>query len=141
MIVLDTDTLGILHRASGEAFERLSTRLRNAIDWPFYVTIVSFEEQMRGWLAYVARAKRPERLVLAYRRLHALLDDFRTHRILDFDERALTEFERLIKQRIRVGTMDLRIAAIVLSQGATLISRNLVDFCRVPGLIVEDWAR
>jgi tRNA(fMet)-specific endonuclease VapC len=59
MIVLDSDTLSILQRGSGEEFERLSARVRNAPEWPLYVTIVSFEEQMRGWLAYVARAKTP----------------------------------------------------------------------------------
>ena len=41
----------------------------------------------------------------------------------------------------RVATMDLRIAAIVLSQGATLLSRNMVDFGKIPGLKVEDWTK
>lgn len=35
--------------------------------------------------------------------------------------------------------MDLRIASIVLANGATLLSRNLRDFDRVPGLRVENW--
>lgn len=42
-------------------------------------------------------------------------------------------------QRIRIGTMDLRIASIVMSKGAILLSRNLTDFAKVPGLRVEDW--
>jgi len=37
--------------------------------------------------------------------------------------------------------MDLRIAAIVLSRDATLLSGNLADFREVPGLKVEDWTR
>jgi tRNA(fMet)-specific endonuclease VapC len=52
----------------------------------------------------------------------------------------MAEYQRLVKQRIRIGTMDLKIVAIVLSQDAKLISRNLVDFAKVPGLTVEDWA-
>lgn len=140
MIVLDTDSLGILQRASGDEFQRLSSRLKNAPDWPFYVTIVTFEEQMRGWLAHIARAKTPEKQIVAYSRLRTLLDDFRTRPVLDLDEHAMAEFQRLVKLKIRIGTMDLRIAAIVLSHGATLISRNLVDFHKVPGLTVEDWA-
>jgi tRNA(fMet)-specific endonuclease VapC len=139
MIVLDTDSLGILQRASGGEFERLAARLRSVPDWPFYVTIVTFEEQMRGWLASVARAKTPQKQIVAYARLRRLVDDFRTRPILDFDEHAMTEFQRLVKSKVRIGTMDLRIAAIVLSHGAKLISRNLVDFRKVPGLMVEDW--
>jgi tRNA(fMet)-specific endonuclease VapC len=38
-----------------------------------------------------------------------------------------------------VGTKDLQISAIVLAHDATLLSRNLVDFRKVPGLRVEDW--
>lgn len=35
--------------------------------------------------------------------------------------------------------MDLRIAAVALTNDATLITGNLSDFRRVPGLRVEDW--
>jgi tRNA(fMet)-specific endonuclease VapC len=35
--------------------------------------------------------------------------------------------------------MDLKIAAIVVSRDATLLSQNLADFRQDPGLQVEDW--
>ncbi len=35
--------------------------------------------------------------------------------------------------------MDLRIASIVIANGATLLTRNLKDFTRVPDLRVENW--
>jgi len=35
--------------------------------------------------------------------------------------------------------MDLKIASICLANGATLLSRNIVDFNNVPRLHVEDW--
>jgi tRNA(fMet)-specific endonuclease VapC len=53
--------------------------------------------------------------------------------LLDFDQAAIEELKRLQKQRIRIGTMDLKIAAIALAQNATLLSRNLKDFSQVPG--------
>lgn len=52
---------------------------------------------------------------------------------------AAQQYNRLAKSRIRVGSMDLKIVAIVLANDATLLSRNLADFGRVPGLQVEDW--
>jgi predicted nucleic acid-binding protein len=50
------------------------------------------------------------------------------------------EFQRLCVRRVRIGTMDLKIAAIALANDATLLSRNLPDFAKVPGLRVEDWS-
>jgi hypothetical protein len=48
------------------------------------VTIVSFEEQTRGWLAQLAKSKRPDHQVAPYLRFHRLLDDFARWRVLDF---------------------------------------------------------
>jgi tRNA(fMet)-specific endonuclease VapC len=36
--------------------------------------------------------------------------------------------------------MDLKIAATAIANNATLLSRNLKDFNKVPGLKVENWA-
>jgi tRNA(fMet)-specific endonuclease VapC len=68
------------------------------------------------------------------------VERFRRIPLVDFDERAADEYERLRKARIRIGSMDLKIAAIALASDATLLSRNLSDFSKVPGLRVEDWS-
>jgi len=59
--------------------------------------------------------------------------------LIAFDQAAAAIVQRLQKQRIRIGTMDLKIASIALAQDATLLSRNVADFEKVPGLRVEDW--
>jgi tRNA(fMet)-specific endonuclease VapC len=38
-----------------------------------------------------------------------------------------------------IGTMDTLIAAQALRLGATIVTHNLREFSRVPGLKVEDW--
>ena len=76
--------------------------------------------------------------VEAYRRLRTHLDNYRQIPVLDFDDNAATIYQQLRRTRIKIGTMDLKIAAIAISLDATLTSRNLVDFEKVPGLKVED---
>ena len=56
-----------------------------------------------------------------------------------FDEAAAIAYQKLRRLRIRIGTMDLKIAAIVIAQNGILLSKNLKDFRKVPGLRVEDW--
>ncbi len=64
---------------------------------------------------------------------------FNTIQILPFDQAANAQYEALRKQKIRVGTQDLRIAAIALSVNGTVVTRNWRDFQKVPGLALEDW--
>lgn len=93
---------------------------------------------MRGWLSYIAASRATSRQVEGYARLHSLLLAYRDRALLDFEEESARRFERL-RRSVRIGTMDLKIAAICLVHDATLISRNLRDFRKVPGLRVEDW--
>jgi tRNA(fMet)-specific endonuclease VapC len=138
MLVLDTDVTSLLQQTVGEAAQLLQAQITQTGE-PVYVTIVTFQEQMRGRLAQCTKASIPEQYVAAARRLHETLEDYRRRAVLDFDDRAVEHFKRLKAARIRVGTMDLRIAAIVLANNATRITRNLSDFRKVPGLRAEDW--
>jgi tRNA(fMet)-specific endonuclease VapC len=138
VLILDKDVLTIVQRGSGPEFGTRLGRLQSADD-EVYVTILSFEEQVRGWLAFVSGARSTAREVFAYSQLRLLLDDFGDRLVLDYDDDAAAEFRRLSKARLRIGSMDLRIAAVALSRDATLISRNLRDFRKVPGLDVRDW--
>ena len=45
----------------------------------------------------------------------------------------------LLRQKVRVGTQDMRIASIALANNATLLTRNRRDFEKVPGLLFADW--
>ena len=71
--------------------------------------------------------------------LRNVIADFAALQVLDYGDAASRRFVALKKQKIRVGTMDLRIAAITMIHGMTLLTRNTVDFERVPGLRIEDW--
>jgi tRNA(fMet)-specific endonuclease VapC len=138
MYLLDTDHLSLLERG-GAASLSLQRRLEQIPAEEIATTVITYEEQMRGWLARAARARTVEQLLTAYSRLQTHLETFRGIPVIPFDQRAAAEFERLRQARVRIGTMDLKIAAIALAQDATLLSRNRSDFGKVPGLRVEDW--
>ena len=108
MVVLDTDVLTFIQRREGAEYHTLAARLRSARD-TVAVTIISFEEQLRGWLEYVKRAKR-ENLPKGYARLRELNRDSGSRPMLDFDEAAASVYERLIRAKTNVATMDLKIA-------------------------------
>jgi tRNA(fMet)-specific endonuclease VapC len=139
MFVLDTDHLGILQRQAEPQFGNLMRRILQQPQANLFVSIVSFHEEVLGWNAYLARAKDASGIVRGYRRLEGILSDFARSQVLPYTSAAADAVDQLKKQRIRIGTMDLRIAAIALTNSMTVLTRNRTDFERVPGLTVEDW--
>lgn len=139
MFVLDCDYLSLIDLAESKLGGRLRRRMNEIGPAEFATTIANYDEQTRGWMAFVARARRNPELIDAYQRLERHLKVYCSMPVLSFDDRAAMHLQSLKNSRVRIGTMDLRISAIVLSNNATLLSRNLVDFRRVPGLKVEDW--
>ncbi len=69
----------------------------------------------------------------------AVYNYFNTVNLLAFNKNAADCYASLLQQKIRIGTQDLRIAAIAISNNAILVTRNQRDFCRIPGLQFEDW--
>jgi tRNA(fMet)-specific endonuclease VapC len=102
MLIFDTDHMTLLEWAEGAEFNRLHERLTNSSE-ETATTIISYEEQARGWLAYVARSRTLVQQVHAYRKLNHNLQLYRKIQVLEFDERAAAEFQRLRNTGVRVG--------------------------------------
>lgn len=137
--VLDTDHLSILQRRTEPAFTKLSARLSRHSPDLIFVSIISFHEQFQGWMAYLNKSKSASQLIMAYSKLESLLQLFSVSQILPFDDKASEMAVNLSSQHLRLGTLDLRIASIVLAQDAVLLTRNARDFSKVPNLKIEDW--
>ncbi len=135
LFVLDTDHLSLYQR---DAEPLLSKLLSHPPD-ELAITIVTVEEQLRGRLAQIRKATTAAHLNECYRWLGETVDQLARLPALYFDDKAVTLYEKLLSQKVRIGTQDLRIASIVLSQKAVLLTRNSLDFSRVPGLQMEDW--
>lgn len=116
MIILDTDHIVSLKYSDSEKFKRLATRMADSEDQDFVTTTVTLEEQMRGWLAQINRKKNVKEQILPYAELAGLIDFFSLWTILPFDEAAAVNFEEFRKQKIRTGSMDLKIASIAVAQ-------------------------
>src|SRR5262245_46687257 len=103
MVVLDTDHLSLLEWAHRPDTARLRARLNELGEDHVAITVISCEEQMRGWMAYVAKARNVAQQIDAYGRLRTQLQGYCDMQILDFDEIAATIFQRLKQSRIQVG--------------------------------------
>lgn len=137
MLVLDTNHLREFGKAS-QLGVRLLGRLERS-NQSVATTIVCIEEQTRGWLAAIHSARDADAVIRAYRSFHLHVETSARWEILPWDESSSDLFHRLRREGVRIPTLDLRIACIVLAHDATLLTRNRVDFEKVPGLRVENW--
>jgi tRNA(fMet)-specific endonuclease VapC len=140
--ILDTDVFTIAELQDSPEYRNLHTRvLELTAEDALVTTIVTYEEQTRGWLAYAAKSRLTAHQIKPYARLKKHLRLYARFEVVDFDEAAGREFDRLRRLGIRLGAADLKIAAIAISRNGILISRNLRDFRKIPNLRVEDWTR
>jgi tRNA(fMet)-specific endonuclease VapC len=138
MYILDTDHLSVLDRGGVNA-QNLLQKLAGVNPTQVATSIISYEEQMRGWLSYLAKTQTIDRQVEAYNQLKRQLINYCSIPVLEFDGQAAQEFQRFKKLYPRLGTMDLKIAAIALINQAVLLTRNGSDFGQIAGLQIEDW--
>jgi tRNA(fMet)-specific endonuclease VapC len=139
MYLLDTDHVTLIHREGADG-QNVSSRLASIPPDQIAVSIVTYEEQMRGGLAEIARSRSVIQQKVRYAQLNKMLNLYCVTPILQFDETAVSIFQSLWLQRLRIGTMDLKIASIALANDAVVVTRNRGDFSRVPDLRIEDWS-
>jgi tRNA(fMet)-specific endonuclease VapC len=137
--LLDTDHISFLQIRSGPEYAALSARMAQHSPADFAFSIISFHEQILGGHTFISRARTSAQVVRGYSLLLEILQGFLAAQILPFDAAAATIFDDLRAKKIRLATMDLRIASITLSQGLVLLTRNTADFNQIPGLFTEDW--
>jgi tRNA(fMet)-specific endonuclease VapC len=134
--VLDTDVLTLWLRGQ----ETIGARVAATPPQQLSVTIITMEEVLGGWYTQIRQARDDQQLARAYQALHEAIEFSRSIRILPFDLPEIRRYRQLRTQHRRIGTNDLRIAAIVLEQQAILVTRNTTDFADISGLELEDWS-
>jgi tRNA(fMet)-specific endonuclease VapC len=137
MFVVDTDIISLLQ----QNHDRLTERIHRA-DQRIVTTIISRIEILQGRFAAVMKAASGDELLIAFHRLEQSEIHLSGVPLLFFDTASAAEFDRLRqnKKYRKIGRGDLLIAAIVLANRATLVTRNVKDFRQISGLRVENWA-
>jgi tRNA(fMet)-specific endonuclease VapC len=132
---LDTDTVSLYLRGDPHVQARLLAEPLSQLAVP----IVVVQELLAGWLPQLTRVQPPDRYITPYAQLHEALEFLSRFTILDFDAPAAALYTRLRTNYRRIGTNDLRLAAIALVNQAILVTRNVRDFGQIKGLATEDW--
>jgi tRNA(fMet)-specific endonuclease VapC len=137
MYLVETSAISLHQR--GHAW--IAARIAATNPRLLHTSLVVVEEQLRGRLAVIAaNSQKPSRLIAAYLDLEQTLRYFAPWQVLPFSETEYQTFLQLRRNGVRIGTHDLRIAATALNRQMTVVTANVSDFARVPGLKVEDWS-
>jgi tRNA(fMet)-specific endonuclease VapC len=140
MYILDTDHLSLIQRGGFEG-QRIIARLADLREDDLFVTVITYEEQIKGWLKVLSAAKRPEDTAFGYLGLQQTAQDYCNIKMLSYDRASIQQFEHLRASYRRLGQNDLKIAAIAIVQNAVLLTRNQKDFALIVELHSEDWSR
>ncbi|WP_193199930.1 type II toxin-antitoxin system VapC family toxin [Nostoc sp. MG11] len=137
MYLLDTDTLTHLYAGQPNVIERL----RSLDDPDVGITIITKGEVLRGRIDYLLKAQTGADLLKAQSLLFRSEELLNQLLIVPVSQAASEQFERLriIPKLQKIGRADLLIASIALANQATLVTRNLRHFRKIPGIQVVNW--
>ena len=139
--LLDTDHITFLSRQDGREWGAITRQINRVGQDQVAVSAVSLHEQMLGIHTRINQVKDDAELYLWYDRLTKLFELYHAMNLLGFSTASAALLDPLRKAvRPKLATMDLRIAAVALSNNLTLVTRNFSDFEKVPDLKLEDWS-
>lgn len=137
--LLDTDHLSILQYPTAAEYPAVVAHLNRHAPADVVASVVSVHEQTLGAVTVIGQARTAAQVVRGYRFISQMLTVITPRTVLPFDDPAAAIFDQLRAQRIRISTLDLRIASIALARNLVVVTRNVRDFGQVPGLQTEDW--
>jgi tRNA(fMet)-specific endonuclease VapC len=135
LYLLDTDHLSLYQRGNAAVLNHLTGKVPAQV----FISMITAEEIMRGRLAQIRAAKNEVEHIKACYWLGEGLELLKEFAILPYDPLASQHYQTLRQQKLRVGSQDLRIAAVALAAQATLVTANRIHFAQVSGLSLEDW--
>jgi tRNA(fMet)-specific endonuclease VapC len=137
LFLLDTDHLTLYQMGHPQLLQNVARHLTHQLA----ISVITVEEQLTGWQTVLRQAKDDARRERIYLRMALTVEALSGWLVVPLSRAAMSRHATLIRQRLNVGSNDLKIAATAQEQNATVVTRNLRDFGRVPGLTCEDWTK
>lgn len=126
MIVLDTNIISEMMKKAPSL--RVVSWLDNQDVTQLFVSTITISEISYG-IASLPKGKRKHAIEVAF---HKVIQEAFKYRVLSFDEPAASIYGEIMGHRKTLGRpmsiLDGQIAAIAISQNATLATRNIRDF-------------
>lgn len=136
LYLLDTDHFTLYEFGHPQVLRNIARNLASSLA----VSVITVEEQLTGWQRALHKAKDDRRREQIYVRMARTVESLADWTVIPLFLTALSRHASLIRQRLNVGSNDLKIAATAIESGATVVTRNRRDFGRVSGLPIEDWS-
>lgn len=135
LYLFDTDMLSLYADGHPRVCQRVAMQPARSL----VTSIITVEEQLTGWYTVMRQAKNDQQIVLDYGGMTYSMQFLSRMQVLSLTTGAMARFTAFRTAKLKIKTMDLRIACVALEFGATLVTRNRVDFEVVPELAIEDW--
>jgi tRNA(fMet)-specific endonuclease VapC len=120
LFLLDTDHLTLYQMGHPRVIQNV---VAHAAAAPA-ITVITVEEQLTGWQRALRQAKDDSRREQIYRRMALTVENMSSWRIFPYASSAMGRHTGFLRQRLNVGSNDLKIAAIALDNNATVATRN-----------------
>ena len=139
LFILDTDHASLFLAGNKIVVEQVRQQISDVV-----TTIITVQELYNGWAGRINDPRESKNLVRIYGKLLQTTEFLKAIEILPFDESANICYERLLLRHKSLAKKrlekDVRIAAIALSIGSTIVTRNYKDFSQIPDLKIVNWA-
>jgi tRNA(fMet)-specific endonuclease VapC len=104
------------------------------------ICTVIIDEILSGWYTMLRKAKTTQAQAQVHASLAESFEVLSRFSVIPMTQSSLEAARVLFKTGLNIGNSDLKIAALALELDATVVTNNIRDFSRVPGLKVEDWS-
>jgi tRNA(fMet)-specific endonuclease VapC len=134
--LLDTDHLTLYEHGHPALGQRLARQPADSV----CLAVVTVEEALRGRLGALSQARTAAQRIARYALLQASVQLVNLFPVVAYTQAAEDQLLKFKAQRLRIGSQDLKIAAVAMVNKLTLLTRNRQDFGRIPGLSMADWS-